>query len=54
MDGLINRQIGIELAKKHAIIKEGSSRLNPIFEQKETSKNLDDKKENKKDASGSV
>lgn len=30
-DGLINRQIGIELMKQHSIIKEGSCRINPII-----------------------
>lgn len=54
MDGLLNRQIGIEMAKKHAIIKEGSSKLNPIFEQKESSKKLDDKKEKDNASSNSV
>lgn len=31
-DGLINRQVGIELMKKHGIITKGSCKINPIHE----------------------
>lgn len=32
-DGLVNWQVGIELMKQHAIIKEGSVKLNPILDE---------------------
>ena len=43
-DGLLNRQIGIELMKQHAIIKEGSCIINPILQPKEE-KESEDKKD---------
>lgn len=36
-DGLVNRQIGIELMKKHSIIHEGSCKINPVLQPKEES-----------------
>ena len=50
-DKLLNRQIGIELMKKHSIIKEGSAKINPILkpekeEKNNSSKKLDDKEGN--------
>jgi hypothetical protein len=41
-DGLLQRQIGIELMKKHAIIKEGSCIINPILIPKKEEKEKDD------------
>jgi len=39
-DRLINRQIGIELMKKHSIIKEGSWELNPLLKKKKEEKRV--------------
>lgn len=40
-DGLIQRQVGIELMKKHALISEGSCKINPLLEEKNTEENND-------------
>lgn len=52
-DRLLNRQIGIELMKKHAIIKEGSAKINPKLlppkQMEEPSKNKSNKVENKEE-----
>lgn len=52
-DRLLNRQIGIELMKKHAIIKEGSAKINPKLlppkQPEESSKNKSNKVENKEE-----
>lgn len=52
-DRLLNRQIGIELMKKHAIIKEGSAKINPKLlptkQPEETSKDKSNKIENKEE-----
>ena len=50
-DGLLNRQIGLELMKKHAIIKEGSVRINPklLPKKPEQTENDDKNKSNKID-----
>lgn len=41
-DGLLNRQVGIELAKKHSIIKEGSCKINPELLIEENSKKMEE------------
>ena len=44
-DGYINRQISIELMKKHSIIKEGSVKINPLLLEAQMSTNVDKNKE---------
>lgn len=44
-DGYVNRQIAIELMKKHAIIKSGSVKINPILQNKEST-NVDKEDKN--------
>lgn len=44
-DGLLNRQIGLELMKKHSIIKEGSVKINPKLIQEKSNK-VDERGEN--------
>lgn len=52
-DGLLNRQIGIELMKKHAIIKEGSCIINPILtKSNKVDSNGTNGKSNKSDGGG--
>lgn len=52
-DGLINRQVAIELAKKHSIIKEGSSRINPeLLPEEKESKDSDEKYSKKMEEKG--
>lgn len=52
-DGLLNRQIGLELMKKHAIIHEGSVRINPkLLPKKPEESNKVDGKDKGKEEGG--